>query len=64
MELTIWYCPKFDKPTHNWRICELCNTQAVYQRFVLWPVALEKPEPPDTRQRLGAKCQATVAELE
>jgi len=38
MNMELWYCPKCDKPTQNWRTCKTCGTPAIYQRFVLIPV--------------------------
>jgi hypothetical protein len=40
MEMSLWYCPKCDRPTQNWRVCS-CGTPAVYQRFIMWAVEHE-----------------------
>ena len=40
--MSLWYCPNCDKSTYNWRKCQRCGAQAVYQRFVLWPVPHEE----------------------
>ena len=39
MTLSIWYCSKCDDETNNYRTCQRCGTPAVYQRFMLWPIA-------------------------
>jgi predicted amidophosphoribosyltransferase len=38
MTIELWYCPKCDKDTQNWRTCRTCGTPAVFQKFMLWPV--------------------------
>ena len=38
MNMFIWYCPACDRPISNWRVCPKCKGEAVYQKFLLWPV--------------------------
>ncbi len=52
MEMSIWYCPKCDKETYNWKKCPRCKTAAVYTTFVLVPKTVEQDVQAD-----GAKCK-------
>jgi hypothetical protein len=37
MNIKIWYCPKCDKATQNWKKCNSCGGAAVYREFILVP---------------------------
>lgn len=41
MIIQIWYCPRCDHETYNWRICQACKDPAVYKKFVCVPVEEE-----------------------
>ena len=38
--MSLWYCPKCDRPTQNFRYCS-CGEPAVFQRFIMWAVEHE-----------------------
>lgn len=45
MNMQLWYCPKCDKETMNYRVCGKCGELAVYQNFDLVPVPHDSPLP-------------------
>jgi hypothetical protein len=55
MEKILWYCPRCDCETMNWRKCSRCKGDAVLQRFILWAVSpAEQSMQPTPRRRSGS----------
>lgn len=52
MYIYLWYCPKCDRETNNWRTCPVCGGKAVFQKFMLWPAGEEKDHYEKTTEEL------------